>query len=73
MPSKRTRRARTSHIGLNGEVDYAMQLHAKVGDCYLSGPGFGCACGLRDENGRERKDLIALVLQRAANSPKGTR
>lgn len=62
MPTKRTRKGRNGQLG--GAMYLSQQFHAKEGDCLLAGPGKGCACGLRDYEGNERKDLIAEILSR---------
>jgi hypothetical protein len=47
MPTNRTRRARAAIAPYSGLT----AVHLGIGDCLCAGPGRGCACGLRDENG----------------------
>ena len=49
MPTKRVRRARPQVF----QVDEATLTHLRKGDCFLAGPGRGCACGLRRADGSE--------------------
>ncbi len=70
MPTTRKRRPREPEIVL----DAATRVHLELGDCLLAGRGNGCGCGLRDYNGHERTDVIALLRQRleaGQNDPDG--
>ena len=65
MPTNRRYRRRLRTV-----IDDELQrLHLEEGDCLLAGPGRGCTCGLRGEDGIERPEVLAEARKRLGMPP----
>ena len=59
MPTNRKRRVHGRHF--DDGMFPAMLIHVEHGDCYLAGVALCCGCGLRDDRGVERVDIIEQI------------